>query len=341
MKWLLKRVLAACAAVLVVTVAAGALLGMRFSGDPADWAASRGENGAWLSGAWLTGDKGAEDRAELRDRVARGQIGELYVLAGEIGADGAVRGGYGSAAARDFLGWAAEELPDTAVLGWLRHRADGSSLVEDRFGEDARGRLVAAAGEVAGAGFDGVHLDVSPVSVNDPSMPRLLDAVREEIGGDAVLSVQALPVELIPGVRAPFFAIDRGERYWSKGYLRRIAERADIVVIPGHASGMPVRSMYGGYMVRQVEEAVAALEQREESAGAALRFGVPGYDPDDAEQWGEASGGEGTATAVQAVRIGLTEADRRENAGTALYLLDTADDEQWRAYLEGWVEPAG
>src|SRR5690606_41850997 len=95
------------------------------------------------------------------------------------------------------------------------------------------------------------------------------------------------------------------------------------------------------FPTRRASDLVAALEQREESAGAALRFGVPGYDPDDAEQWGEASGGEGTATAVQAVRIGLTEADRRENAGTALYLLDTADDEQWRAYLEGWVEPAG
>ncbi|MFW5419605.1 hypothetical protein J0910_23595 [Nocardiopsis sp. CNT-189] len=340
MKWLLKRVLAACAAVLVVAVAAGALLGMRFSGEPAAWAASGGENGAWLSASWLSGERSAADRAELRDRIARGGIAEVYVQAGEIGADGSVQGAYGSAEARDFLAWAEEELPETAVLGRLRHRADGSSLVEDRFDEEARARVAAAAGEAAGAGFDGVHLDVSPVSVNDPSMPRLLDAVREEIGGDSVLSVQALPVELVPGLRVPYFAIDRGERYWSKGYLRRIAERADIVVVPGHGSGMPVSSMYGGYMVRQVEEAVAALEQREGSAGTALRFGVPGYGPDAAGEWGEPSGGESTETAVQAVRIGLTRADRRENVGTALYPLDTAHDAQWRVYLEEWVEPA-
>ncbi|MDA2802930.1 hypothetical protein [Nocardiopsis suaedae] len=341
MKWLLKRVAAGVAALLVVVVAAGALLGMRFSGDKADWAAGAGGDAAWLSGEWLTGERGAGDRDTLKARVERAGIGELYVLAGTIGADGTVEGAGGSEEAADFLAWAAEELPDVRVLAWLRHRADGSSLVEDRFDEEGREELSAAAGSMAGAGFAGVHLDVAPVSVNDPSYPVLLESVREEIGDDAVLSVQALPVELVPGLRVPYFAIDRGERYWSKGYLRRVAERADVVVIPGHGSGMPVGSMYGGYMVRQVEEAAEALDE-ERVEDTAVRFGIPAY---EGEEWGPESGSEDAATALEAVRIGMTKAGaprmRDRDAGVALYLLDTASDEEWDAYVSEWVEPSG
>ncbi|WP_017536705.1 hypothetical protein [Nocardiopsis halophila] len=338
MKWLLKRVAAGVAALLVVVVAAGALLGMRFSGDKADWAAGNGGDAAWLSDRWLTGEAGAEERGALKARVEQGEIGELYVLAGEIDADGAVTGAGGSDGAAGFLEWAGQELPEVRVLAWLRHRAEGSSLVEDRFDEQARTELSSAAGAMADAGFAGVHLDVAPVSVNDPSYPGLLEQVGEEIGDDAVLSVQALPVELVPGLRVPYFAIDRGERYWSKGYLRRVAERADVVVVPGHGSGMPVGSMYGGYMVRQVEETAEALDT-ERTEDTAVRFGVPTYED---ERWGPEAGSEDASTAVEAVRIGMTRAGMRDtDAGVALYLLDTASDEDWDAYVAGWASPSG
>lgn len=333
MKWLLTRLLAALAAVLLVIVAAGALLGARFSGDPAGWAASQGENAAWLDGRWLTGKADAADRKQLAARVAQGGITELYVAVGAIKADGTVAADPASDAAEAFLAWADEELPGVALLGTLRHRADGSSLVQDRFSEDARAELTAAAGGVAAAGFDGVHLDISPVSVNDPSMGALLEQVRDELGEDALLSVQTLPVELIPGLRAPFFAIDRGERYWSKGFVRTVAERADIIVVPGHNARMPTDSMYGGYMVRQVEETAAALE-REEAAGTKVRFGVPA-------RGGEDAGTETAATAVEGIRIGLTRAGLREDYGAAVLGIDSAPEGEWNAYIDGWVAPAG
>ncbi|WP_338022762.1 hypothetical protein [Allosalinactinospora lopnorensis] len=123
MTWLLKRILAGLAALLVVAVGAGALLGMQFSGDPAPWAASQGENAAWLSGAWVNGEKDEEDFAALVPRIEEGELTELYVHVGDIDAAGeSDPADYAAAGA--FLGWAEEEIPDVDVLGWMDHSTE-------------------------------------------------------------------------------------------------------------------------------------------------------------------------------------------------------------------------
>lgn len=331
-KWLAKRVLAGLAAVLVVAVGAGVLLGMQFSGRPAAWAASTGNDAAWLSGVWVDGSRGSGDFAKLLPRLREGGFGELYVHVGEIGPDGALdRDGYKDAEA--FLGWLHRERPDVRALGWMSYRGSGSSLVADRFGKEARGRIAAAAGTVVDAGFDGVHYAIAPVTTNDPTMPDLLERTRKEIGDERRISVTAHPVELLVGMRLPVFLLYQEERYWSKGYLQRIAETADSVVFPGHATGMPTTSTYGGFMVRQTELALDALPE-----GVSVRIGAPAFE--DA-RWGEASSTETVATAAEAVRIGMTEhGKRRKDFGMAFYLLDDANEQDWTEFSRGWLRPA-
>ncbi|MEY9213341.1 hypothetical protein NI17_001250 [Thermobifida halotolerans] len=321
MRWLLKRLLAGLAAVLVVAVGAGTLLAAQFSGEKAAWAASTGADAAWLSGSWVDGEFDGADFAAALPRL--GVFSEVYVHVGEIADDGSVdRDGYAEADA--FLGLMRRELPEVRVLGWLSSTADGSSLLEDRVPGEARARLVEEAAAVVDAGFDGVHYAVTPVTVNDPGFVDLLEGTREAIGEDAVLSVRALPLEPVPGARMPVFLASRGERYWSTGYLRQVAEPADVVVVPGHDTGMPGGSLYGGFMVRQT---ALALEAVPEDVG--LRIGAPPA----------GAGGGDAATAAEAVRIALTEHGGRDDFGMAVHSPDGMAEEDWAAVEEGWLDP--
>ncbi|MEE2035653.1 hypothetical protein Q8791_00260 [Nocardiopsis sp. CT-R113] len=322
MKWLLTRLFAGLAAIAVVLVGAGALLAYQYSGDPAPWAASQGADAAWV-GSW-------EDTGNLARVLDTGGVDTVYVYAGDIDAEGAVERVEDTGA---LLSWLGSEYPDVRALAWLRHGADGSSLIRDRFGAEARDALAPAVAEVAADGFAGVHLDIRPVTVNDPSMPELMARVREELGEDPVLSLQAHHVELVPGGRVPSFVADGGEKYWSKGYLDRMAEHADEVVLPGVGADMPAEAMYGGFMVRQVTESLAALSTRED---VAVRFGLPTY---SGEEWGPPVGNESAATALAGIRLGLTQAEPAEGRtlGVAFYLGDETGEADVAAYTAGWL----
>lgn len=322
MKWVLTRLLAGVAAVAVLAVAASALLAHQYSGEPDSSVGGTGADAAWV-GSW-------EDTGALSALLDTGGIDTLYVNAGRIAEDGSI------APVEDtgsLLSWLEENHPDVRALAWLRHTADGSSLVEDRFGSEERAELVTAAAELADDGFDGVHLDVSPVTVNDPSYPTLVEEVREELGQDPVLSVRAHHVELVPGGRVPSFVFGSGEKYWSKGYLERVTEQADDIVLPGVDTAMPTGSMYGGFMVRQVTQTLDALNPQE---GNTVRFGVPVH---TSEAWAPVHDDEDTRTALRAVRLGLGEAEPGADTtvGVALHVADEADGEDLGAYTSEWL----
>lgn len=322
MKWLLTRVLAGLAVIAVLVVGAGALLAYQYSGEPAPWAASEGSDAAWVA-SW-------EDTGALADVLDTGGVDTVYVYAGDISADGAVER---TEDTDTLLNWLESEYPDVQPLAWLRHVETDSSLIQDRFDSGTREALAPLAAEIGADGFAGLHLEIRPVTVNDPSVPTLMEMVREELDEDSVLSVQAHHVELVPGQRVPSFVFDGGEKYWSKGYLERVAEHADEVVLPGVDSGMPMGAMYGGFMVRQVTESVSALEGREDLA---VRFGVPTY---SGEEWGPDADHETAATAIAGIRLGMTRVEPPEDMtlGVALYVADEAEDADVAAYSTGWL----
>ncbi|MDT0327435.1 hypothetical protein [Nocardiopsis lambiniae] len=307
MRWFLTRLLAGVAAIAVVLAGVGVLLAAQYSGTPAAWALSQGTDAVRVES-----EKDAEALGPLLDT---GSVDTVYVLVGEIDADGAIE------PAPDVEAILARVAahPDVRALAWLRHVTEGSSLLVDRFDRQAREVLAPAVAEAA-EGFAGAHLEIRPVTVNDPSLPTLMEMVREELGEEAVLSVRAHHVEPVPGGRIPSFIVNREEKYWSQGYLARVAENADEVVLPGTGAEMPMDSLYGGFMVRQVTESVSAVRARE---GLTLRFGVP------------AEGGEESAeTALSAIRLGMTRADVPEGLRLGVVLSDPA---QTTAYTSGWL----
>ncbi len=324
-KWLLKRLLAGLAAVLVVLVGAGALLTYQYSGTPERWAVSQEADAAWV-GSW-------EDTGALEELLDTGAVNTLYVYAGEVDADGGVERVPDTGA---LLAWLETNHPDVTALAWLRHVESGSSLVRDRFGAEARQALAPRVAEAVADGFAGVHLEIRPVTVNDPSLPALVELVREELGEDPVLSVQAHHVELVPGGRVPSFVAGGEEKYWSKGYLERVTEHADEVVLPGVGANMPTVGLYGGFMVRQVTESVAALRNHED---VTVRFGVPTY---SSERWGPVTGNETALTSLAAVRLGISEAEEIPETmtlGVSLYLVDEAEEGDLTTYRTAWLNP--
>ena len=324
MKWFLKRLVAGVAAVLVLVVAAGALLSFQYSGTPESWAASQDSDAAWV-GSW-------EDTERLAELLETGSMDTLYVYAGEVAADGTVERVPDT---DELLSWLESAHPEVRALAWLRHVESGSSLLRDRFPSEAREVLAPEIARVGADGFAGVHLEIRPVTVNDPSIPTLMEMVREELGEDPVLSVRAQHVELIPGGRVASFVSGGEEKYWSKGYLDRVTEHADEVVLAGVDANMPTTGMYGGFMVRQVTEAVSALGGREDLT---LRFGVPAY---SGSEWGPDRDNETALTAIAALRLGLSRAEPPEDLtiGVALYLADEAEEDDVRAYRTAWLSP--
>ncbi|WP_344974674.1 hypothetical protein [Salinactinospora qingdaonensis] len=331
MKWLLKRIAAGLAAVLVVAVGAAVLLGAQFSGEQAPWAASTGHDGVWLSGSWVNGEHAPEEIETVLGRLREGGFTDVYVHVGEIAPDGSLDPA-GYAAAEPFLSRLRAELPDARVLGWMSHTAESSSLVEDQFNEEQRATIAAAAAAVVDAGFDGIHYAIAPITTNDPTLPDVLERTRAAIGPERTLSVRAHPLELLTGMRMPVLLFAGKEVFWSTGYLTRVAERADTVVIQGHGTGMPVKQLYGGFMVRQTELALESVPE-----DVTVRIAAPAFDD---ESLGPTSRAETVATATSAVRIGLTKSgQRRERMGMGLYVLDGTDDQEWAAFRDNWLVP--
>src|SRR5699024_12685137 len=115
--------------------------------------------------------------------------------------------------------------------------------------------------------------------------------------------------------------------------LDRVTEQADEVVVPGVDTGKHGKSLYGGFMVRQVTETLAALERRAELT---VRFGLPTYTD---EKWGPPHDSESATTALAAVRLGMTRAKPPEEftLGVAFYVAEETDRSDLAAYTAGWL----
>ncbi|MDS1271171.1 hypothetical protein RIF23_12785 [Lipingzhangella sp. LS1_29] len=321
MTWLLQRIFAGLAAVLLVVLAAGLLLRMQFTGEATPEATSMGADAAWVSGSWVDAAQSPtpQERDALIETLEHAELAEIYVHVGELSADGELDP-EGYTDATEFLDTVSQAAPDTRVLAWISHTAQGSSLTEDRFDDATLSTTVATAEEVVAAGFSGVHYAISPVTTNDPSLPRLLEQTRDRLDSDAVLSVQSQHLELIPGLRLPVFLATRSESFWSTGYVARISEHVDSVVLPGHDTRMPMESLYGGFMVRQTALLLDSVPH-----DVSVRIGAPAYRD---EAWGRNAGAETVTTAIEAVQLGWSRSEERPPAAEAGDATGTAEAEQ-------------
>lgn len=292
-------------------------------------ARSSGHDALWLGHAWVDGRESASDVEALAKTLRGTGIRDLFVHVGPLSDDGTLDPAKAPEAA-----WFADEvhalIPGVRLQAWLGDeiRPSGRMDVESAA---TRTRIVAAAGQVLGRGFDGVHLDLEPVGDADPGYLELLDALRPVVHARGkVLSVSAEQVEPVPGSRWAMEAAEGHSSWWSAGYLRRVAGRVDEVALMTYDTALWTSSAYAGFVRDETAAALHAVP-----ADVTVLIGLPAFH--DAHSLGHSSSAETVAAAIRGVRLALPGGTPTNRAfGVALYVDFAATPADWSAYDADW-----
>ena len=330
-KWVRRLAVAALAIVLVPVLAATAVLGYAYIGDPAPRSSSTGNDALWMGHAWVDGRRDAEDFQRLAERLRASGIRDVYVHVGPLSDEGTLDAEL-HPRSQWFLDQMDDALPDVRVSAWLGNVVGPEGLDLDH--KATRQNILDAARTMLREGFDGIHYNFEPVPSGNHGLLRLLRRTHElTAASDGVLSMAAEPTEPFP-TAAPISRRIARPLYWTTGYLHEVAERVDQVAIMVYDSGMPLPFLYGGYVVRQTKRALETVPP-----STALLIGAPAY-PDDTLFYRPYA--ETVAGTARAVRVALTEhPGRRPNVGIAMYVDFAATRQDWQEYFRGWVRPPG
>ncbi|MET9890794.1 hypothetical protein ABZZ47_11350 [Streptomyces sp. NPDC006465] len=316
---------------LLPTLAAGIALRVNYAGDPAPGTQTRNRDALWLGHAWVDGRKGEADIDALAERLRGSGIRDLYVHAGPLEHDGSLPATAYPSAGR-LVQAVHRRLDGVRVQAWLGDKLasegpDGLRL--ERAG--TRDAVVRSAGQVLDAGFDGVHFDLEPLHSGDVHYLSLLDDLHGLTRARHVpLSVASHQIDPLPALHSAAGTLTGHPKWWSQSYFGQVARRVDQIAVMSYDTGMPLQSLYGGYVAQQTS---LALEVTPESTD--LLMGLPFFHDHGV---GHHAYAETVEAAVRGTRLGLSRTDRaRERFGVALYVDFAATETDWTAYREGWV----
>jgi hypothetical protein len=311
---------------LLMAVSFSALL-FEDSGPVSARAHTMDDDALWMGHSWVNGQSGPAALSTLVTRLKASGIRYLFVHAGPLSADGSLNPAL-DPKARWLTAALHQALPHVVVEAWLGDVVGGGGL--DLGSSATRDRIAQSVRQVFGYGFDGVHLDLEPVSTGDPGYLTLLGQIHQLTRQDGKqLSVSVPPAELAGGLHA----VTPGQ-WWTSAYLRAVADRVDQVAIMTYDIGMaPTSGAYSGYVHRETEVALAAVPD-----DVTLLIGVPAYRTNGV--W-LISGSENVASGIRGVRLAISPDPPDRPLGIALYVDFTATAQDWASYQQDWVRPAG
>lgn len=331
--------LVALFALVVATVGgAGIALYAEGAGTPSPAARSTGDDALWLGHAWVGWPAGSSrvaktdaDFAGLVALVRSSGVKDLFVHAGPFEMDGSLDASE-SPNAGWFLDRVHRELPGVRVQAWLGQVVGGAALHLDDVA--TRARVVEGVGAALDRGFDGVHFDFEPVPDGDSGFVEVVAAARGVTSSHhALLSVSVPQVEPFSGWRLPGDFLAGHPKWWSQGYLRKVAAHCDQVAVMAYDTSLPTEWSYRGYVARQTEVALEAVPSDVE-----LLIGVPAFHTHDPGHWDFA---ETMPAALTGVRLALGAHPADRPFGVALYVDFAATPADWAAYRSDWLSPAG
>ncbi|GAA0929145.1 hypothetical protein [Nonomuraea longicatena] len=312
-------------ALVVVVVLAGLLAAafrLQFTGDPADWAKSTGNDAIWLGHMWVDGRKTEQDVKELAERLGRTGVKDVYVHSGPFTADGGLDLGRISTAG-SFVRWADAHMPGIRVSAWLGQKVDGFLDLDS---PATRQNILASVRTIMGLGYEGIHYNFEPIGDSDDDFLKLLDDTRPLT---RLLSTSTPQIEPYPLLRlGPRTYLGR-DKYWSQGFFESVARRVDQVAVMSYDTAMPTESLYGGFVARQTELALKLVPET-----TTLLMGAPAYH-DHGVPWSDAA--ESVAVSVRGAALALSEHGRRERFGVALYVDFAATPQDWLEYEREWL----
>lgn len=320
------RLIALALAIVVALVGLLAVaLRLQFTGAPAAWAKSTGNDALWLGHAWVDGRRTERDVERLAVRLRATGIKDVYVHSGPFEADGRLDPAkYPNAG--NFISWMRAQLPGIRISAWLGQTVD-ADLDDDLDLDDPKSRANVLTGVAAimKTGYDGIHYNFEPIGDADTEFLDLLDRTRRHT---RLLSTSTPQIEPYPGMRLTARAVLGHDKYWSEGYFREVVNRVDQVAVMTYDSYTPLQSLYGGHVARQVRLALDLVP-----AEKSLFIGAPAYH-DHGVGWLDAA--ESVEMAAEGARLALSDHGRRERFGLALYVDFAATERDWHEYMTRW-----
>lgn len=304
-----------------------------YAGSPAAAGRTRGHDAVWLGHAWVDGRRTPADLARLRADVLGSGISDLYVHAGPLEHDGSLDPKLYPRAGR-FIADVHRVLPGVRVQAWL-----GDTVAHDgrpglHLGDSAvRDRIRVSCDQILDAGFEGIHLDLEPVSSGDPGYLAVLDSVHAltAVRG-APLSAAVPQIDPLPALHTVSYLPFSHPKWWSQAYFGQVARRVDQIAVMAYDTSMPTASLFGGYVAQQTALALGVTP-----ATTDLIIGLPGYHTDG---MGHHAYAETVPAAVRGARVALARTDRTRRAfGLALYVDFHATPADWAAYRASWGTP--
>ncbi|TDD15333.1 hypothetical protein [Nonomuraea diastatica] len=317
------RLLALALAIVVALVGLlAATLRIQFTGAPAAWAKSTGNDALWLGHAWVDGRRTERDVEQLAVRLRGTGVKDVYVHSGPFEWDGRLDPAKYPKAG-NFVTWMREHLPAVRVSAWLGQAVKNGLDLDD---PQARKNILAGVAAIMKAGYDGIHYNFEPIGDGDTEFLELLDETRRHT---KLLSTASPQIEPYPGMRLAARAVLGHDKYWSSGYFTQVVSRVDQVAIMTYDSFTPLPSLYGGYAARQAELALGLVPDEK-----FLFIGAPAYH-DHGVPWADYA--ESVEMAAEGAKLTLTEHGRRERFGLALYVDFAATEDDWREYMTRWM----
>lgn len=294
---------------------------------------NRATNAAWLDIDWVNEPKTQPEIVALANALHRRQIRDAYVYVSYLKDHGRFNPTYAHAAAFTRAFKAAQ--PEINVQAWLGLPLNHPWLFSTGgyvdLGDAATRQYVAtfSADLIRQGGFDGVHLDPEPIPSDDADVLVLLDAVRQAIGPDVILSISTRHIQpVFSDTRLPWI----GQFLWRASYYREIARRVDQVALMTYDSHLPLPQLYRLWTRFQVIALTRALEGVEVD----VFIGVPTSEEVTASHVPRA---ENMASGLQGTIDGLNDAASRPQVvtGVGIYPHWETDEAEWAVYESVWL----
>lgn len=293
-------------------------------------------NAIWIGTQWTYDNPTDEAIAGLAQRLEANQIDTVYAFVSLLQPNGSWTDTNRINVVKTFSDRFKQAYPTVKLYGWLSIGSQGADG-NNRLGDTGVQQNIADFSQrmMADFDFDGVFLNVVPVSSGDESYLALLRRVRATIGENSILAV-AVPPDWTPseaGIVVPK-QIEPGT-VWEESYKQRVALLANQIFVAAYNAGFENPADYSAWVAYQVQayaEAIAALDTTTE-----LVMGVPTYDtalPD------HDSSIENAETAITGISSGLAQAGdaARFVRGIGVYAeWETAEDE-WSQIRRLWID---
>jgi len=294
---------------------------------------SQGPNAAWASQSWVNAIRDTQTYGRFAAMLRRNRITDVYFYMGWPDADGTIPL-QRHAAAPILLREMRAQYPMLRLHAWIGQVEKRGGGILDLSDADVRRNVAATAGRFLALGFDGIHYSFPAAGSGNPHLLMLLDQTRILTEpAHAALSIDADPLEPVPGLA--WIARETGSQngYWTGRYYKKIVSRVDQIAVVPTSTALPVHWLTAGLIAWQTR-AIRPL-----TAGHATLFmGVPSHEAGSATAAADRAGLVGPA--LVGIRKGMSALanDPFTDFGIALDL-DSADTGTGdRALLENWLD---